>query len=184
MNCAGFFVAGLITLLVAASADGVSTLELAHVCVGDCDSDGAVHINELIVGVNIALGVTSVSACPAFECPQYVSGVFINCAVQAVDNALLGCRPATIIPSATATPMCPLPAQPPFRDDFVREVEALMKPGTSTLFVLDDEGDMILHGIRGLGGTVVKTNVDLERSKLIQSTLAAASAATMKSAKQ
>lgn len=59
-----------------------------------------------------------------------------------------------------------------------------MKPGTSTLFVLDDEGDMILHGIRGLGGTVVKTNVDLERSKLIQSTLAAASAATMKSAKQ
>lgn len=104
LNCAGFFVAGLITLLVAASADGVSTLELAHVCVGDCDSDGAVHINELIVGVNIALGVTSVSACPAFECPQYVSGVFINCAVQAVDNALLGCRPATIIPSATATP--------------------------------------------------------------------------------
>ena len=72
------------------------------------------------------------------------------------------------------------------RDDFVREVEALMKPGTSTLFVLDDEGDMdvILHAIRGLGGTVVKTNVDLERAKLIQSTLAAAPAATMKSAKQ
>jgi hypothetical protein len=28
--------------------------------------------------------------------------------------------------------------------------------------------------IRGLGGTVLKTNVDLERAKLIQSTLAAA----------
>jgi uncharacterized membrane protein len=61
------------------------------------------------------------------------------------------------------------------RDDFVREVEALMKPGTSALFVLDDEGDMdvILHAIRGLGGTVVKTNVDVQRAKLIQSTLAA-----------
>ena len=61
------------------------------------------------------------------------------------------------------------------KDDFVREVEALMKPGTSALFVLDDEGDMdvILHQIRGLGGTVVKTNVDAERAKLIQSTLAA-----------
>lgn len=49
-----------------------------------------------------------------------------------------------------------------------------MKPGTSALFVLDDEGDMdvILHTIRGLGGTVVKTNVDLERAKLIESTLA------------
>src|SRR5262249_53617546 len=59
--------------------------------------------------------------------------------------------------------------------DFVQEVERLMKPGTSALFVLDDEGDMegILHTIRGLGGTVLKTNVDVERAKLIQSTLAA-----------
>jgi uncharacterized membrane protein len=59
--------------------------------------------------------------------------------------------------------------------DFVCEVEALMKPGTSAIFVLDKEGDMeaILQGIRGLGGTVLKTNVDLERVKLIQSTLAA-----------
>jgi uncharacterized membrane protein len=64
--------------------------------------------------------------------------------------------------------------------DFIREVEELIKPGTSTLFVLDREGDMpaILQGIRGLGGTVLKTNVDLERARLIQSTLAAASAET------
>ena len=60
--------------------------------------------------------------------------------------------------------------------DFIREVEGLMKPGTSALFVLDREGDMpaILQGIRGLGGTVLKTNVDLQRAQLIQSTLAAA----------
>jgi uncharacterized membrane protein len=65
-----------------------------------------------------------------------------------------------------------------FGEDFVCEVEGLMKPGTSALFVLDDEGDMemILHAIRGLGGTVLKTNVDLERAKLIQSTLAASAA--------
>jgi uncharacterized membrane protein len=58
-------------------------------------------------------------------------------------------------------------------EDFVREVEGMMKPGTSALFVLDDEGDMevILHEIRGLGGTVLKTNVDVERAKLIQATL-------------
>jgi uncharacterized membrane protein len=61
-------------------------------------------------------------------------------------------------------------------EGFVSEVEGLMKPGTSALFVLDQEGDMdaLLQGIRGLGGTVLKTNVDLERAKLIQSTLAAA----------
>jgi len=33
--------------------------------------------------------------------------------------------------------------------------------------------DVILHAIRGLGGTVLKTNVDLDRAQLIQSTLAA-----------
>jgi uncharacterized membrane protein len=63
-------------------------------------------------------------------------------------------------------------------DDFVTEVKGLMKPGTSALFVLDGEGDMdvILHAIRGLGGTVLKTNVDVERAQLIQSTLSATSA--------
>jgi uncharacterized membrane protein len=61
------------------------------------------------------------------------------------------------------------------RADFVQEVEELMKPGTSALFVLDGEGDMemVLHTIRGLGGKLLKTNVDLKRAKLIQSTLAA-----------
>jgi hypothetical protein len=34
--------------------------------------------------------------------------------------------------------------------------------------------EVILHALRGLGGTVLKTNVDLERAKLIQATLAAA----------
>jgi uncharacterized membrane protein len=68
-------------------------------------------------------------------------------------------------------------------DDFVGEVKALMKPGTSAIFVLDGEGEMdvILHAIRGLGGTVLKTNVDLERARLIQSTLAAPAARTSKS---
>jgi uncharacterized membrane protein len=60
--------------------------------------------------------------------------------------------------------------------DFVTEVQGSMKPGTSALFVLDAEGDMevILHAIRGLGGTVLKTNVDVDRARLIQSALAAA----------
>jgi uncharacterized membrane protein len=61
-------------------------------------------------------------------------------------------------------------------EDFIHDVESMMKPGTSALFVLDDEGDMevILPRIRGLGGKVLKTNVAVERAKLIQSTLAAA----------
>jgi uncharacterized membrane protein len=67
-------------------------------------------------------------------------------------------------------------------DDFVREVEGLMKPGTSALFVLDSEGDMevILHALQGLGGTVLRTNVDVKRAQLIQSTVAAGLADTSK----
>jgi uncharacterized membrane protein len=63
-------------------------------------------------------------------------------------------------------------------DDFIHEVGALMKPGTCALFVLDQEYDLaaILQGIEGLDGTVLKTNVNVERVKLIQSTLAAATA--------
>jgi uncharacterized membrane protein len=59
-------------------------------------------------------------------------------------------------------------------EDFIHEVKGLMKSGSSVLFVLDKAGDMevILNSIRGLGGTVLKTNVDLEHAELIQSTLA------------
>jgi len=61
-------------------------------------------------------------------------------------------------------------------DAFIQEVEQLLKPGTSAMLVLDDQGDLkaILCAIRGLGGAVLKTNVDLERAKLIQTTLNAA----------
>ena len=57
--------------------------------------------------------------------------------------------------------------------DVIAEVQALLKPGTSALFVLDQERNMdaILQGIRGLGGTVIKTNVDVKRARLIQSAL-------------
>jgi uncharacterized membrane protein len=60
--------------------------------------------------------------------------------------------------------------------EFIRAVESLMKPGTSALFVLDEPGDMdvILANIRGLGGVVLKTNVELDRVRLIEATLAAA----------
>jgi uncharacterized membrane protein len=63
--------------------------------------------------------------------------------------------------------------------DFIQEIEDLMKPGTSALFVLDHQGDMevILHTLRGQGGTVLKTNVSPELTQLIQSTLASKSTA-------
>jgi len=36
-------------------------------CTGDCNNDGRVTIDEILTGVNEALGVMPVSACPAFD---------------------------------------------------------------------------------------------------------------------
>jgi len=62
-------------------------------------------------------------------------------------------------------------------DDFVNEVAGIIKPGSSALFVLDQHADAnfetILQRIQGLGGTIVKTTVDLPRAKQIQLALAA-----------
>jgi uncharacterized membrane protein len=62
-------------------------------------------------------------------------------------------------------------------EEFIREVTGLMKPGTSALFLLDVGADMdvLLYRIRGLGGTILKTNVDAEYARQIQATLAAPS---------
>ena len=36
-------------------------------CIGDCNDNGEIAINELITGVNIALGSANVSACASFD---------------------------------------------------------------------------------------------------------------------
>jgi hypothetical protein len=57
---------------VANSIPAVSTCAEGSVVVethlpGDCNGDGQVTINELIIGVNIALGIAPISDCPAFD---------------------------------------------------------------------------------------------------------------------
>ena len=68
----------------------VPTVTPPPACPGDCDGDGAVAINELIVGVNIALGSSSLDACPAFD-TDADGGVAINELIAAVNAALSGC---------------------------------------------------------------------------------------------
>jgi hypothetical protein len=45
---------------------GVFAIEQAPTCTGDCDGNGRVAINELVLGVNIVLDVKSLNACLAF----------------------------------------------------------------------------------------------------------------------
>jgi hypothetical protein len=59
-------------------------------CAGDCDASGDVTIDELMSGVNIALGSSPADRCPSFDADEDGS-VTIDELVRAVGNALRGC---------------------------------------------------------------------------------------------
>jgi len=111
--------------------------------------------------------------------PLPVAGILGWTAVGFITSLVLAAQPLTgaAVGALLGAASLGAAASVGIGDDFVREVEAMIKPGTSALFVLDDGGDMdvILHALRGLGGRVLKTNVDTERAKLIQATLNEAS---------
>jgi hypothetical protein len=63
-------------------------------CVGDCDGNGLVTINEIVRGVSIAFGGLDIASCRALD--QNGTGeVSIFELINAVNNALYGCRPRT-----------------------------------------------------------------------------------------
>ena len=73
----------LLPTLALAALAGVARAD----CAGDCDGNGAVAINELILGVSIALGSTDVSACPAIDADGH-GDVTINELITMVNVAL------------------------------------------------------------------------------------------------
>ena len=74
----------------------------ALACPGDCDSDGTVAINELVVGVEIALGSAGINRCAAAD-GDGDGEVAIQELIAAVDAALSGCPSAT--PTVTPGPV-------------------------------------------------------------------------------
>lgn len=87
---------------------GAAALPYAHtspahghqLCVGDCNADGAVTIDEIVRGVDIALGNSRVIGCPAFD-PDNSDTVSVAELVAAVYAALTACPP--LPPSPTPT---------------------------------------------------------------------------------
>jgi hypothetical protein len=92
-------------------------------CVGDCNGNQVVAINELILCVNISLGTSQLTSCQA--CDANNDGtVRINELITAVNNALNGCNnhptstpgtpqvgtPTPTVTPATPTTQCPLDA--------------------------------------------------------------------------
>ena len=74
-------------------------------CVGDCNSDGSVTVDELVTGVNIALGTAGLDRCPAFDSSQD-DDVTVDELVAGVKAALSGC------PGPTGSPPCANGAAP------------------------------------------------------------------------
>jgi hypothetical protein len=75
----------------------------AQACVGDCDSDDHVTVDEILSMVNIALGNTPISACRAGDANDD-GQITIDEILAAVNNALNGCPPLpTFTPTNTAT---------------------------------------------------------------------------------
>lgn len=59
-------------------------------CVADCSGDGIVSVNEVILGVNIALENTTVSACPAAD-SNHDGAVTIGELIEAIGDVINGC---------------------------------------------------------------------------------------------
>jgi len=92
-----FFAVGLAALLCMSAGARAQ-------CVGDCNGDGQVLVNEMVIGVNIALGVSAASTCLSFDVNSDGS-VSINELITGVNNLLNGCPSGTPgTPTVTPTP--------------------------------------------------------------------------------
>jgi hypothetical protein len=104
----------------------------AQDCIGDCNADEQVAVNELVIGVNVALGQAELSACAAFEGADEVS---IDMLLQAVRNSIIGCGAPT--PTLTPEPTATVTAVP---------------AGTFQGALTRTNGRFTYHGVIGIDG--------------------------------
>lgn len=80
-------------------------------CVGDCDGNSRVAVNELVLGTNIALDRAQLSQCPVFDADSN-GRITVNELVLGVNNALREC-PVVITATPTPTPTTSGPTPTP-----------------------------------------------------------------------
>jgi len=90
--------------LTARDSDGATgsdtiTVHVRGNCAGDCDGGATVTVDELIKGVNIALGAAEIELCPSFD-TNGSNTVTVEELIKGVNNALSGCE----VPGMTPTP--------------------------------------------------------------------------------
>jgi hypothetical protein len=85
-------------------SDDVSVLLAAGqpICAGDCDGNGQVTVDEILRGVNVALGAATIAACVVAD-GDGDGQVTIDELIGAVNAALSGCAALGTSRSPTAT---------------------------------------------------------------------------------
>jgi Subtilase family len=68
----------------------VQSVAAQNACVGDCDQNHTVTVDELAKGINIVLGIAALDVCSPFDC-NGTGTVTVACLVKAVSSALNGC---------------------------------------------------------------------------------------------
>jgi len=147
------FAVGVLLLGVVPAAPLVSAA--AAVCVGDCDSSDSVDISEILLGVNIALDLSEVTACSSFDSDS-TGSVDVAELLQALNNALSGCpmeptatptmpilptvtgtatasETPTVLPTATSTPSVSATATPALPTASATPSESATTTATSTV---------------------------------------------------
>ncbi len=78
----------------------------AHACIGDCNADAVITVDEILRGVAIAIGEADRAACPAFDADAD-GAVTVDEIVAAVRAALAGCLPVDCdLQPIEAVPRC------------------------------------------------------------------------------
>lgn len=90
-------------------------------CVGDCNGDGSVTVDEILLGISIALGIRDIEDCPAFD-RGGAGEVVVSDIVAAVNASLVGC------PEPVVTPTTPIVAVPTPTATATATVEANAAP--------------------------------------------------------
>ena len=159
--------------LWAIAYDDVARAEQARARITELAAQGHLEILDTAMARHHSDGVVTLDGEP-LEVESWLSGSSI---MRFLGGLILAVPPLTAgaCDRMMQAANLPCPTEVGIDKPFIQEVAALMKRGVTVLFVLDRAGDLnaILQGIHGCGGQVLKSNVDVERTRLVQSTLTA-----------
>lgn len=139
----------------------VTARPVAATCVGDCNLDQQVTVDELITMINVALGTAGVGSCVAGD-GNHDGDITVDEIISAVAHALSGC-PLEPTPSATAPPTDTPGATPPPTATPENTATATATPGVNLGSASGHAGDTVGVPITlsDSGGVVVAASLDI-----------------------